>query len=57
MVLEDCKKLLVFDKIYAEDPVGLYILRGDNIVLLGCIVRPSLVLQLDLTDIRRTILR
>lgn len=37
MVLEDTseRRIIMSKKLYADEPLGLYIVKGDNVVLLG----------------------
>ena len=39
VVLEEAVERIVVDKRYADVPLGLYVIRGENVVLLGEIVR------------------
>lgn len=35
LVLEGAIERIVVGSLYAEDPLGLYVVRGENVVLLG----------------------
>jgi hypothetical protein len=53
-VLEDAYERIIVGEQYGDIPLGLYIIRGENVVLLGQIVRCDLALALSLlcrTDI------
>jgi small nuclear ribonucleoprotein (snRNP)-like protein len=39
VVLEEAVERVIIDKRYADVPLGLYVIRGENVVLLGQIVR------------------
>ena len=39
VVLEDAVERIIHEKRYADVPLGLYVIRGENVVLLGSIVR------------------
>ena len=38
-VLEEAVERLIVDKRFADVPLGLYVIRGENVVLLGEVVR------------------
>ena len=40
IVLEHAEERVIVGKRFADVPLGLYVLRGENVVLLGQIVRP-----------------
>ena len=41
VVLEEAVERIIVGKLYCDVPLGLYVIRGENVVLLGQIVRAS----------------
>ena len=41
IVLEEAVERIIVDKRYADVPLGLYVIRGENVVLIGQIVRAT----------------
>lgn len=50
LVLEDTIERIYHGQTYADDPVGLFLIRGENVVLLGEVVRCSLKSEYRLTN-------
>lgn len=57
LVLQDTVERIYSGNFYAEDPVGLFLVRGENVLLLGEIVRTCSSLSFlrkKSTDLSRT---
>ncbi|CAK0780734.1 hypothetical protein CVIRNUC_005156 [Coccomyxa viridis] len=57
LVLEGAVERIISGSLYAEDPLGLYVVRGENVVLLGDIDGaddpPSVLQKVSVRDIRQ----
>ncbi|CAL5221532.1 g3740 [Coccomyxa viridis] len=57
LVLEGAVERIVVGNLYAEDPLGLYVVRGENVVLLGDIDGaddpPAVLQKVSIQDIRQ----
>ncbi|EIE22514.1 hypothetical protein COCSUDRAFT_83471 [Coccomyxa subellipsoidea C-169] len=57
LVLEGAVERIIVGILYAEDPLGLYVVRGENVVLLGDIDAshdpPAILQKVSLAEIRQ----
>ncbi|BDA43332.1 g8227 [Coccomyxa elongata] len=57
LVLEGAVERIIVGILYAEDPLGLYVVRGENVVLLGDIDPahdpPAILQKVSLAEIRQ----
>ncbi|KAK9915365.1 hypothetical protein WJX75_008111 [Coccomyxa subellipsoidea] len=57
LVLEGAVERVIVGTLYAEDPLGLYVVRGENVVLLGDIDAsqdpPAILQKVSLAEIRQ----